>query len=233
MANDFINIPFSIENLDKYFIRTSIFNAIKNAIPYFKGSLLDVGCGQMPYRDYILTNSNVEKYSGLDIEAAIEYNSDIKPDYTWNGISMPFDDCSFDTLIATEVLEHCPTPSIILDEMFRVLKPDAYIFFTIPFLWNLHEVPHDEYRYTPFSMNRLLTNAGFKDISISAGGGWNASLAQMLGLWVKRSGLSKRKEKILSVILKPIIKFLLKKDSQLTTFCEGQMIPNLFILAHK
>jgi len=202
-------------------------------MPHFKGKLLDAGCGQMPYRNYILENSDVEKYVGLDIETAIEYNKEVKPDYTWDGKTMPFHNEMFDTILATEVLEHCPNPNATLSEIYRVLCKDGHIFMTVPFLWNLHETPHDEYRYTPFALNRLLNETGFKNIEIRAGGGWHASLAQMMGLWVRRSGLPHRKKKLLSIIFKPIIKYLLKKDVPPTEFREGQMITNLFIFATK
>ncbi|MDR1504531.1 MAG: methyltransferase domain-containing protein [Prevotella sp.] len=231
--DNFTNIPFTTDNLDRYFIRSSIFNALKSSLPYFRGELLDVGCGQMPYREYILQNSSVEKYTGLDIETAIEYNKNIKPDYTWNGITMPFENNSYDTILATEVLEHCPDPNKVLQEIHRVLRKDSCIFLTIPFLWPLHETPHDEYRYTPFALNRLLKDAGFNNIKIYAGGGWHASLAQMLGLWVRRSGLSLRKMKYLSIILKPVIKYLLKKDIPPTEFSGCLMITNLFAIATK
>ncbi|MBB4035071.1 SAM-dependent methyltransferase [Dysgonomonas hofstadii] len=231
--DNFTDIPFITNNLDRYFIRTSIFNFIKKSLTYFKGSLLDVGCGQMPYRKYIFENSQIETYTGLDIDTAIEYNKDIRPDYTWDGKTIPFSNESYDTLIATEVLEHCPYPAEILQEMKRVLKKDGYIFLSMPFLWPLHETPHDEYRYTPFAVKRLFEEAGFRDIKIYAGGGWHASMAQMLGLWVRRSGLSAKKKKYLSVILKPIIKYLLKKDKPPTNFHEGLMITNLFVQAIK
>lgn len=233
MADNFTKIPFTANNLDRYFIRTSIFSSVKRSLPYFKGRLLDVGCGQMPYRDYIKKNSSIEEYIGLDIDTAIEYKKDIKPDYTWDGNTIPFKDNSYNTLIATEVLEHCPYPNQTLKEMYRVLKADGHIFISVPFLWNLHETPHDEYRYTPFALERLFIEAGFRNIKVSAGGGWHASMAQMLGLWVRRSPISKNQKKILSLILKPIIKFLLKKDTPPSHFKEGLMIPNLFILATK
>jgi SAM-dependent methyltransferase len=231
---DFVNIPFSIENLDRYYIRTSIFNAIKNNLLKFKGNLLDIGCGKMPYKNYILENSTVEKYIGLDIENALEYDAVVKPDFTWNGIIMPFEKDSFDCAFGTEVLEHCPEPEIVLKEVFRVLKPNGVFFFTVPFLWNLHEVPHDEYRYTPFSLQRHLENAGFKEIEIKAAGGWHASMAQMLGLWVRRSPMSKRKRKYLCILLKPIIGYLIRKDkSSSIQFVEGQMITGLYGTAKK
>lgn len=235
MANDqFINIEFSVANLDRYYVRTSIFEALKESLSLFKDSFLDVGCGKMPYRNYILEHSEVSKYVGLDIENALEYDAKVKPDFTWDGIKMPFDNDSFECAMATEVLEHCPEPEIVLKEIYRVLKPGSVFFFTVPFLWNLHEVPHDEYRYTPFSLERHLKNSGFTDIEINAMGGWHASMAQMLGLWVRRSPISKKKRKYLSKILKPVISYLIRKDSSnKITFKDGQMITGLYGVAKK
>ncbi|TDW47144.1 methyltransferase family protein [Flavobacterium sp. 270] len=232
--DNFTNIPFNIHNLDRFYIRTSIFNAIINVIPFFSGKLLDVGCGKMPYKEHILKNSEVKDYVGLDIENALIYDQEIKPDFTWKGTVMPFEKEIFDCAFATEVLEHCPEPEIILNEINRVLKPNGIFFFTVPFLWNLHEVPHDEYRYTPFSLERHLINSGFKNIRIKAMGGWHASMAQMLGLWVRRSPMSKRKRKYLSYILKPVMAFLIKMDKNATIdFVEGQMITGLYGTAKK
>lgn len=233
-TDNFINIPFTKENLDRYYIRTSIFNALKEVLPTLKGNLLDIGCGKMPYKHYILENSKVGSYIGLDIESAFEYDTTVKPDFRWDGTTIPFENNTFNCAFGTEVLEHCPEPEIVLKEVFRVLKPEGIFFFTVPFLWNLHEVPHDEYRFTPFSLERHLNNAGFKDIQLKATGGWHASMAQMLGLWVRRSPMRFRKRYWLSLFLKPIIKYLIKLDKpEQVVFKEGQMITGLYGIAKK
>lgn len=234
IADNFINIPFTIDNLDRYFIRTSILDSLKKCLIKFDGKLLDIGCGKMPYKDYILQNSKINEYIGLDIEDALIYEVTIKPNFTWDGRDMPFENNSFDCAFGTEVLEHCPEPEVVLKEVFRVLKPGAVFFFTVPFLWNLHEVPHDEYRYTPFSLRRHLEAAGFNEIEITATGGWHAAMAQMLGLWVRRSPMSRRKRKFLSFFLKPIIQFLINIDKKSqVSFIEGQMITGLYGTAKK
>lgn len=234
ICDNFMNIPFKIDSLDRFYIRSSILNAINSSLSNFKGTLLDIGCGKMPYKNYILQNSSTIKYIGLDIANALEYDASIKPDFTWDGITMPFGNEQFDTAFGTEVLEHCPKPEIILNEVNRVLKPSGLFFFTVPFLWPLHEVPHDEYRYTPFSLKRLLEEAGFINIEIKATGGWHASMAQMLGLWVRRSSLTEKKKKYLSIILKPVIKKLLKWDKMKEVdFKESQMITGLYGIACK
>jgi hypothetical protein len=74
-----------------------------------------------------------------------------------------------------------------------------------------------------------LVNSGFTEIEITSTGGWHASLAQMLGLWVRRSQISPVKKRFLSKLLLPIIKYLLKKDiNPGNNFKEGQMITGLY-----
>lgn len=231
--DNFINIPFNKENVDLFIVRNSILKAIQETLPHFKGRLLDVGCGKMPYKEFILNNSGVNEYIGLDIETALVYDKKVQPDFTWDGVTMPFDGASFESAFGTEVLEHCPEPSIILAEIFRVLKPAGSFFFTVPFIWPLHEIPYDEFRYTPFSLERILKQAGFQKVEIRPLGGWNASLAQMLGLWVKRSPYPERRKKYLSTLFLPVIKYLLKTDFKPDKFIESTMVTGLYGIAYK
>ena len=143
-GNDFVDLTLTKTNLDIFVIRTSIIKAITDVLPQLHGKLLDVGCGKMPYKNYILEQSDVTDYIGLDIEQALVYDSEISPDHTWDGKTMPLIDQLFDCALATEVLEHCPEPEVVLKEVYRVLKPGGVLFITVPFLWNLHEVPHPE-----------------------------------------------------------------------------------------
>ncbi|MGY5847674.1 class I SAM-dependent methyltransferase [Salegentibacter sp. HM20] len=231
---EFLDLKLNKRNLDKYFIRQSILTALNEILPHFKEDLLDIGCGKMPYKEYILKNSLVKNYVGLDIESALLYDKNCTPDFTWDGKTMPFENEKFNCAFGTEVLEHCPGPEIILKEVYRVLKPGGIFFFTVPFLWNLHEVPHDEYRYTPFSLKRHLLKSGFQNIELKATGGWHASMAQMLGLWVRRSPLSPNSRKIFSFFIKPVMEYLIKLDKPMEVeFKEGQMITGISGIAIK
>lgn len=232
--DNFTDIPFSYRNLDRYVVRTSIFRAISDSLPALSGRLLDAGCGKMPYKKFILANSQVKAYVGLDIASAKVYDAHVKPDYTWDGRVMPFENAVFDSAFATEVLEHCPDPELFLREVHRVLKPNGVFFFTVPFLWNLHEVPHDEYRYTPFALERHLRNCQFSVVSMQATGGWHASLAQLLGLWVRRAPMNRFLRSMLSIFFMPIILLLSKLDKgKLSQFKEGVMITGLYGIAKK
>ena len=132
-----------------------------------------------------------------------------------------------DCAICAEVLEHCSEPEKVIKEIYRVLKPSGVLFFTVPFIWPLHEVHYDEYRYTPFSIERHLLNSGFSDIKIEAQGGWDASLAQMLGLWVRRRPMGKINRKMLSKLIFPLYKYLVNKDLVLANLSESVMMTGL------
>ena len=229
--NDFTQIFLNTGNIDRYYHRKSILKSIEDNLAYFQGKLLDAGCGKMPYKSFLFEKSTITEYIGLDIEGALVYDEGVQPDYHWDGKSMPFDNDTFETVFATEVLEHVPHPELYLAEVFRVLKGGGNFFFTTPFLWPLHESPHDEYRYTPYAMKRLLEDTGFQKIEINALGGWNASMAQMLGLWLKRSSMSKLKRNILTRLLYPAYKYLLKKDKNVIH--DGVMLTGIYGKATK
>jgi SAM-dependent methyltransferase len=125
---------------------------------------------------------------------------------------MPFANGSMDCAVATEVLEHLARPEVLLDEIWRVLRPNGVFFFTTPFLWPLHDVPYDEYRYTPYALERHLRNCGFEQIELRALGGWDASLAQMMGLWVRRRPMSRIGRFLLSRAFLPLFRILLRLD---------------------
>lgn len=230
----FIDITLNAKTIDLFAIRSAIFKVISSSLTVLNGSLLDIGCGKMPYRKYILDNSNVKSYVGLDIETAFDYEG-VKPDITWDGSVIPSDGSSFDCILLTEVLEHVPNPEGLLKEAYRVLKKDGIVLFTVPYLWPLHEVPHDQYRYTPWALEKHFLNVGFEKIDIRALGGWHASMAQMLGLWVRRSPISPIQRKILSPLLVPLVRFLLSKDelNHPVLFKEGQMITSISGVATK
>lgn len=223
MDDQFINIELNKDTLDRYTVRTAIFKALSESMPKFKGQMLDAGCGKMPYKEFLLQNSNIKSYTGLDIEGALVYDNDIKPDLLWDGKTMPIADASFDTVMATEVLEHCPEPLVFLAEAYRALRPGGIFFFTVPFLWPLHEIPHDAYRYTPFTLERMFEKTGFSTIEIKSLGGYNAALATMMGLWLKRHLRDSWKKRLLTKLGLGCMRWLLKRDVPPTRWNESTM----------
>ncbi len=183
ITQTFIDLQLTARNVDFFLTRTAIFQAVQHIVPQLGGTLLDLGSGYQPYRTLLTTPpSKVTTYIAVDLKDNIYQ----RPDVEWDGDRLPFATATVDCVIATEVLEHCPHPDHILHELWRVLRPGGLFFFTVPFLWPLHTAPYDQYRYTSFALYRHLSEAGFTQIDITAMGGWDRSMAQMLGLWAKR-----------------------------------------------
>ena len=232
IQEDFISVRLRPKNMLIYTARNGILRSVTEASDAFYGTVLDVGCGVMPYRKMMESNPNVEKYIGMDLEKPAYYGQ-VEPDLKWNGTRIPLDEASVNCVMATEFLEHYSEPERILSEIMRVLKPNGRFFATVPFIWNLHEVPYDEYRYTPYSIERHLKNAGFKEIKIEALGGWNMSAAQMIGLWVTFSKMNRIMRAFFRVILFPVYVLLIKTDKKPEKFdnFENSMFTGLAITA--
>ena len=220
--------------LDSYGNVRLILGAIRRALGNFEGEVLDIGCGRMPYKNLILSGlSRATRYIGLDLP-----NATMPPaPMVWDGRVIPLPDCSMDSAMLTEVLEHCPDAEAVLREVHRVLRPGGFLFVTVPFIWPIHNVPYDEFRYTPFSLLRILKGAGFPNPLIEATGGRHAMLAVILGLWVRRRALTSRlhiiTRAILSVFLWPVIWLLLKIDERPTELDESTPIVGLSVTAHR
>ena len=234
IEEEFLSMPLRPATMGFYTVRTAILESVKAETASFTGTVLDVGCGFMPYRKLVEANPNVGKYIGMDLEKPTYYGH-IEPDLMWDGRGIPLPDASVECVMATEVLEHCGEPEIVLREIWRVLKPGGRFFATIPFVWNLHEIPFDEYRYTPYSIARHLENSGFTGIEAKALGGWNWSMAQMLGMWLTFSKMHKFTRTFLRICLFPFYYILVKTDRKPLEFDgnENSMPSGLHITGRK
>jgi SAM-dependent methyltransferase len=140
-----------------YFARKAIYKNIKKYSKNIKGITLDIGCGSKPYSKLLKT----DKYVGIDIEISGHKHTDSKVDVYYDGITIPFSNDYFDSIVCFEVLEHVFNPDIFLKEANRVLKPGGTAIFTIPFIWDEHEQPYDFARYSSYGLKYLFTKYGF------------------------------------------------------------------------
>jgi SAM-dependent methyltransferase len=142
----------------------SVYRHLRPWLKELSGTLLEVGCGAQPYRHLVPATC---RYTGLDSEQAkAHFNYHLPDTVYYGGERFPFADGSFDNLFHTEVLEHIYHPEEFLSECRRVLKPSGTMFFTVPFQARYHYIPHDFFRYTPAALERMLTEAGFRQIEI-------------------------------------------------------------------
>ena len=142
----------------------SVYRHLRPWLKERSGALLEVGCGAQPYRHLVPAAC---RYTGLDWdEAEAHFNYRLPDTVYYGGGRFPFEDSSFDSLFHTEVLEHVYHAEQFLAECRRVLKPSGSMFFTVPFQARYHYIPHDYFRYTPAALERMLTEAGFRQIVI-------------------------------------------------------------------
>lgn len=231
MSDPFLQPSPAPGNIDRYLPRQAILEAIRSCSAHLRGRCLDVGCGNGPYRPLLLhAPFQITEVIGLD--RAGPRCQQRPPDLLWVNGAIPLPNASVDSALCTEVLEHCTDPVSLLMEVHRVLKPGGSLVLTVPFLWPLHEVPNDWCRYTPFALRRLLETAGFQVCELRPLGGYDRSLAQMLGLWLRRRPMNRWLRAVLTLLLYPLWSWLrLSREPNASGFEEGMMITGLMARA--
>ncbi len=135
---------------------------IRMAAPHVGGTVLDLGCGDRPYRSLF---PNVRRYVGMDLDPRR------RPNVIGSAEHLPFRDGVADAVLCTEVLEHCPNPEAVLREIGRVLRPGGVLVLTTPMCWNLHYEPHDYFRFTRYGLALLAGRAGLRIVRVERIGG--------------------------------------------------------------
>lgn len=227
--NQYINDWFINLSLEKippsfYVVRQSLLKAIDELRPTIKGRVLDLGCGVMPYKDYLKTPL-VDNYVGIDLELTLYHNL-VKPDFYWDGINIPLADSTCDFVIATEFFEHYYDINHILIEIKRVLKKDGVLFFTVPSIWPIHEAPFDYHRFTPFSLDQYFKKAEFSAWEVKPLGGFYTCLSLFFSFWFEKK--STRVKWLLKPFFYRIIKYFIKKDKLIFPLVNGQFHSGLY-----
>ena len=149
-------------------------SAIEDALAGFASSLargarvLDAGAGESVHAKYFAG----QRYIAIDLAVG---------DSTWNYgklaaiadlTALPFPDACFDAAINIVTLEHVAEPGCALREIARTLAPGGRLLIIVPQEWEIHQAPHDYYRYTRHGVAYLLDKAGLSEPKIEAVGGY-------------------------------------------------------------
>ena len=132
--------------------------------------VLDIGAGYQPYRDMFSDC----KYESCDYQPIMNEIGEVPCEQTFycditKGI--PQLDNKYDLIICNEVLEHVNKPLNVLNEIYRVLKPDGKLLLTTTQCFGLHQEPHNYYNFTKYGLKYLLSESGFETLSIEPLGG--------------------------------------------------------------
>jgi SAM-dependent methyltransferase len=141
--------------------------------------VLDVGCGDRPYRELFpeAVGFDVPGNPHADLHGSIE--------------AIPVDDASFDLVLCLQVLEHVADPAAAVRELRRVVAPGGRVLLSTHGVYPFHPNPDDLWRWTQQGLERLfLTNGEWESVSVRPGAGTAASLAMLnahfLDLLLKR-----------------------------------------------
>jgi len=69
------------------------------------------------------------------------------------------------------VLEHVEFPQKVINEFYRVLKPNGKLFLTAPQGWGVHGAPHNYYNFTKYGLKSMFEKSGFEIKFINPNGG--------------------------------------------------------------
>jgi SAM-dependent methyltransferase len=135
----------------------------------------DVGAGDAPFRELF----EHTRYATLDWAESVHEGAH-SSDIVASADAIPVRDGAFDAVLLTQVLEHVPEPTRVLAELHRILAKGGTLYLTVPLVWELHEQPHDYYRYTAQGLRHLLETAGFSSVEVQPRNDCFTTLAQLM-----------------------------------------------------
>ncbi len=187
-------------------------NLLKMAPKYLKGELVDIGCGEKYYEPVLAPF--ISKYWGVDHPESL-HNLE-KIDILASAYNIPVEKDWFDCVLCSAVLEHLEEPEAALRESWRILKPEGYAIYSIPFIWHIHEAPRDFYRYSKYGIEYLFQKVGFEITELQALSGFWVTFGQLLVYNIYRINRGPLKwfriVAIVSLIIQVVVYFMDKLD---------------------
>ncbi|HWB96102.1 MAG TPA: methyltransferase domain-containing protein [Bryobacteraceae bacterium] len=138
--------------------------------------VLDAGSGEGQYAHLFKRH----RYTGVDLgvgDTAWDYSGvDVRADLA----ALPFRADTFAAAIHIVTLEHLREPGHVLREIACALAPGGLLLVAAPHEWEVHQAPHDYFRYTRYGLAYLLAEAGLVQVEIRPVGGYFRLLARRL-----------------------------------------------------
>lgn len=169
---------------------------------HINGRLLDIGCGNKPLSPFL---SPEVEYLGLDYPPTVSKGYEGKADVFGDGQCLPFKSNSFDCITLLDVMEHLPWPEAAFAEMTRVVRPGGIIITQTPFLYPLHDLPHDFQRWTHHGLQRFSERHPVTLVEITHHGKSLETAALLTNLALAKGMLESLQSKRLSLILLPLV----------------------------
>ena len=138
--------------------------------------VLDAGAGEGQYAHHF----SRQRYCAVDLavgDAAWDYSGlDVVADLT----ALPFAGATFTAALHLVTIEHLKEPACALAEIARTLVAGGTLLVAAPHEWEVHQAPHDYFRYTRHGLSYLLEKAGLEVGEARPIGGYFRLLARRL-----------------------------------------------------
>lgn len=108
--------------------------------------VLDIGCGEKPYYHKSLN----AKIVCADIQQSK------KTHLICDAAKIPLKKSSFDGIVCINSLYYYDDPSKSIKEFSNILKKGGKLVIVTPFIYPIHDVPDDKYRFTEYGIRELL-----------------------------------------------------------------------------
>jgi SAM-dependent methyltransferase len=138
--------------------------------------VLDAGAGEGQYARYFARH----RYSGVDLAVGDNAWDYSKLDAVADLSALPFRSQAFDAAIHIVTIEHLREPGRAMREIARTLRTNGALLVAAPMEWEVHQHPHDYFRYTQYGLKYLLEEAGLQVTRIQPAGGYFRLLARRL-----------------------------------------------------
>jgi SAM-dependent methyltransferase len=92
----------------------------------------------------MLERGGMKDYTMLDYDSGVD-------------LLKPIEGEKFDLGICMDLLEHTTNPFIVAKNIKDSLREGAYLFVTVPWVWELHSYPGDYWRFTIDGVKELFT----------------------------------------------------------------------------
>lgn len=143
-----------------FILKGRIKKLIKNMPQSKQDLILDIGCGDEPYYHKLLKGKII----------AIDIKKSKTTDIICDSHNVALKKEKFDKVICVNSFYYFSNPFKTVEEIKRVLKKDGKLIMVMPFIYPIHDVPIDKYRFTEYGIKNLLKN-DFKIEKIKTIGG--------------------------------------------------------------
>ena len=142
--------------------RNSLYGGVSLFAPFFyRQTFVSVDC----------VSSELKKRGAYNrVDAKTNFIS-MKKNYQFNYKKIKLPNSFADLILVPNLMHHIDDVEALLKQIKRILKKNGKVYIFEPLVRELHQVPEDYFRITPYGFKKLLKKYGFSGFKIEFDGG--------------------------------------------------------------